>query len=119
METRVFSIQEWCRKFKNGKEGTNDKVRPDALKTASTDRNIACVEVLIRENRRVSIKTIAENVGVSTGTVYCIVHKLGYTKVCVQWFLVFFLRTKNTCKWACLCETSLSTPKMVMIFSCQ
>lgn len=79
------TVKEWYRKFKNGREGTNDKPRPGALSTASTDRNVACVEGLIRENRRISIRAISENVGVSIGSVHSIVHKLGYSKVCAQW----------------------------------
>lgn len=51
----------------------------------STDRNVAYVEGLIRENRRISIRAISENVGVSIGSVHSMVHKLGYSKVCAQW----------------------------------
>lgn len=55
------TVNDWCTKFKNGGEETNDKPRPDALGTAATDRNVACAEGLIGENRLFAIRGISEN----------------------------------------------------------
>ncbi|XP_066253419.1 protein GVQW3-like [Euwallacea similis] len=78
------TVKEWCRKFRDGKEGTKDALRPDAVCTASTDTNIARVNDLIRENRRISIKAISQNIDVSVGSVRSIVQKLGCRKICAQ-----------------------------------
>ncbi|KAK4875047.1 hypothetical protein RN001_011469 [Aquatica leii] len=78
------TVKEWCQKFKSEREETNDKSQPGGLRTTSTDRNVACVEGMIRENRKISIRAISENVGVSIGSVHSIVHKLVYSKVSAQ-----------------------------------
>lgn len=62
----------------------NDKRRPGALGTPSTNRNMACMEGLIRENRWISIRAILQSVHVSIGLVHSIVHKMDYSKVYKQ-----------------------------------
>lgn len=49
-------------------KGTNDGPEPNALRTASTEINMTCMEGLIRQNLRISIRAIiSENVHVGVG----------------------------------------------------
>lgn len=53
-------IQEWYQKFQNGKQGLKYGTRRYALYIASTEINMACVEGQIRENSRISNRTISK-----------------------------------------------------------
>ncbi|MBZ5797537.1 hypothetical protein K8353_46760 [Burkholderia contaminans] len=50
--TQVF---EWFKRFKEGRETTEDDPRPGRPSTSKTDENIVKIGKLIRENRRLSI----------------------------------------------------------------
>jgi hypothetical protein len=48
-------VYEWTEKFKNGVTSVDDSPRPGP---AITEDNIAAVENVIRENRRVTVKEV-------------------------------------------------------------
>ena len=51
-----------------------------------TQESIAAVNFLVRENRRITPREIADSLSVSKGTVDTILHEhLQYSKVCAQW----------------------------------
>ncbi|EFN86740.1 Putative uncharacterized protein FLJ37770, partial [Harpegnathos saltator] len=57
--TRVF---EWCKRFQDGREDVEDDSRPGRPSTSKTDENIEKVGNLIRSDRRLTIRAIAETV---------------------------------------------------------
>ena len=54
-------VYEWTEKFKNGVSSVEDPPRPGLAFTGVTEDNIAAVENVIRENRRVTVKEVASH----------------------------------------------------------
>jgi len=81
--TAVFR---WCSDFRHGRVSTADMQRPGQANVVITQESIAAVNSLVRENRRITTREIADSLSVSEGTVDTILHEhLQYSKVCAQW----------------------------------
>ena len=80
--TRVF---EWHKKFHEGwtdVEGDERSRRPTISKTTHNNREI---EKIVREDRRLSIRLIAERMSIDKETMWQVLHEnLHMTKVCAQ-----------------------------------
>ena len=61
-------VQLWYNWFKEGWEDTNDDTRPDCLSTSTTNENIEAVNKMILDNRWITIREVADNVGNSIGS---------------------------------------------------
>ncbi|KAJ8941722.1 hypothetical protein NQ318_023318 [Aromia moschata] len=59
--TQVF---EWFKRFKEGREMTEEDPRPGRPSTSKTDENIEKIGKLTREDRRLSIRGLAEIRGI-------------------------------------------------------
>ena len=60
--------------------------RPGPALTAITEDNIATVENVVRENRRVTVKEVASVLDISVGSAHHIIHdELKFRKVCARW----------------------------------
>ena len=60
--------------------------RPGQAHVVITQESIAAVNSLVRENRRITTREIADSLSVSKGTADTILHEhLQYSKVCAQW----------------------------------
>ena len=64
-------VYEWTEKFKNGVTSVEDSTRPGP---AVMEDNIAAVENVIWENRRVTVKEVASLLDISVGSAHCIIH---------------------------------------------
>ncbi|XP_018346773.1 PREDICTED: histone-lysine N-methyltransferase SETMAR-like [Trachymyrmex septentrionalis] len=64
-KTRVY---EWYKRFKEGREDVEDDDRPGRPSTSITDDNVEQVKKMILENRRITIREIADDVGISFGS---------------------------------------------------
>ena len=62
---RIF---EWRKRYKEGRDSVDDNPRPGRPTTRKTDDCVARVRELIRENRRLTIRELSIEVGVSYGT---------------------------------------------------
>ena len=61
-------VQFWYNRFKEGREDLKDDVCPDRPSTAANDVNIEAVKKMILDNRRrITIKKVADDVGISCG----------------------------------------------------
>ena len=69
--TQVF---EWFKMFKEGREEIGDDQRPGPPRTSKTDANIEKVGEIIRQNRRLSIRAVAELINMDEATVRQILH---------------------------------------------
>ena len=58
-------MYEWTEKFKNGATSVEDSPRPGPAFTAVTEDNIAAMENMKRENRRVTVKEVASLLDIS------------------------------------------------------
>ena len=57
----------WCNRFKECREDVNDDVCPGRPITSTTDENFEAVKKIISVSRRITIREIANNVGISFG----------------------------------------------------
>ena len=77
--TRVF---EWHKQFLEGREDVEEDPKSGRLCTSTTDTNIEKVLQLVRSDRRLTIRVIANEVGMDKETVHTIlVDTLGMRKV--------------------------------------
>lgn len=79
------TVRRWVVHFKNGNDDICDKPRSGRPPSAATADNKALVDGLIRSDRRVSCRIIAESLGIGRSTVQTIISELGYSKVCARW----------------------------------
>ena len=60
--------QLWYNRFKKGREDVNDDDRPSGPSTSITDENVEAVMKIIWDNRRITIREVADNGGISFGS---------------------------------------------------
>ncbi|GFV59355.1 protein GVQW3 [Trichonephila clavipes] len=79
---RVF---EWFKRFKDDRQDVEDDSLPGRPSTSKTDENVEKVVSLIRSDRRLSIRAIAETVNIDKECVWQILHdNLNMQKVCAK-----------------------------------
>ncbi|RLU18027.1 hypothetical protein DMN91_010269 [Ooceraea biroi] len=61
-QNRVF---EWYRRFRDGRENTEDDPRSGRPSTAITDKNVEKVKQIVLANRRIIVRELAEEVEAS------------------------------------------------------
>ena len=75
-------VQLWYKRFNKRREDVNDDVCPGYTSTSTTDENIEVVNKMILNNRRITIKEIADDVAISFGSCQAIfMHILGMKRV--------------------------------------
>ena len=80
------TVKTWVAQFKRGDFSTCDEPRPGRLKTVTTPEIIDQIHELILEDRRISAKSIAEQLGVSCELVGSIIHAdLDTRKLSAKW----------------------------------
>ena len=62
-KTRVY---EWYKRFQEGREEVEDDERPGRPSTSTTDENVEKVKEMIMNDRRITIREVANEVGIST-----------------------------------------------------
>ena len=79
---RVF---EWHKRFSEGRESVKGDDRPGRPRTSVTDDNIEKVRYVIRKDRRLGVRAVAEEVSLDRESVRRILREeLNMRKVCVQ-----------------------------------
>jgi hypothetical protein len=71
--------------FKDGNTDIADQPRCDRQRTAATERNKQKVDELIRQDRRITFRETAAQLGVGHHVVQEMMEILGYRKVCSRW----------------------------------
>jgi len=69
------TVENWVAQFKRGDFSTCDAPRPERPKTVTTTEIIGQSHVLILEDRRITFKSIAEQLGISRERVGSIIHE--------------------------------------------
>jgi histone-lysine N-methyltransferase SETMAR len=79
-------VKHWCKQFKCGRLSIHDEPRSGRPSTSCTDDMIRKVEQIILKDRRVNVKNIVAELGISQGSVVDIIHnELNMTKVSARW----------------------------------
>ena len=61
-------VQLWYNRFKEGRENVNDDACPGCPSTSITNENIEAVKKIISDNRRITIRKVADDLGISFGS---------------------------------------------------
>jgi len=81
-ETAVYK---WVKHFSEGRESVTDKERSGQPATSRTEENIAKIHQIVRENRRLTVRSIAKQVNIDRETVRKILTEdLDMKKVCAK-----------------------------------
>ena len=64
-KTRVY---EWYKRFQDGREDVEDNERPGRPSTSTTDENVGKVKEMVMNDRRITIREVADDVGISIGS---------------------------------------------------
>ncbi|XP_018405256.1 PREDICTED: putative uncharacterized protein FLJ37770 [Cyphomyrmex costatus] len=75
-------VYQWYERFKSGREAVEDDARPGRPSTSKTDENVDEIRQLLIENRKLTIREIAETTNISFGSVQSILREdLGLSRV--------------------------------------
>ena len=80
------AISKWMRRFKDGKESTEDDKYTGKPVTITTEKKVAEIQEFILEDRRVTVETVVRHFGILYGTAQDIMtNKLGMRLVSARW----------------------------------
>ncbi|KFD49145.1 hypothetical protein M514_09969 [Trichuris suis] len=80
-------VYDWIRRFKEGREATEDDRRARRPATATSEGIVALVRNLVEGDRRITIRRIARMAGISLHSAFGTLHEtLGLRKLSAQWF---------------------------------
>ena len=80
------SLRWWWSEFENGSENLNDNERAGGLRVSVTNHNTARVGAMLKTDRRVRIKDIAQELDISFRSAFNFIHEcLGYRKASCRW----------------------------------
>lgn len=78
-------VFQWYKRFKEGREDVEDDERTGRPRTSTTKEKVNAVKSMITENRRITIREVAEEIGVSYGSCESIfTDVLGLTRVAAK-----------------------------------
>jgi len=79
------AVYKWVKCFSEGRESVTDEERSGRPATSRTEENIANVRQILRENRRLTVRSIAEQVNIGREIVRKIfTEDLDMRKVCAK-----------------------------------
>jgi len=79
------AVYKWVKRFSDGRESVTDEERSGRPATSRTEENIAKVRQIVRQNRRLTVRSTAEQVNIDRETVREILTEdLGMRKVCAK-----------------------------------
>ena len=77
------AVYKWVKRFSEGRESVTDEERSGRSATSRTEENIAKVRQTVRENRQLTVRSIAEQVNIDRETIRKILTEdLDMRKVC-------------------------------------
>ena len=101
----VKNVRSWVRQFKEGRTSCENK------STSRSEDMIARVEQMVMEDRRLTVKHIAANAGISVGSVNTTLHDdLKMQKVSARW-VPRMLTDENKAPHVAMCQAMLSRDK--------
>jgi len=84
-DMKKTAVYKWVKHFSEGRGSVTDEERSGRPATSRTEENIAKVRQIVRQNRRLTVRSIAEQVNIDTETVRKILTEdLDMRKVCAK-----------------------------------
>ena len=62
------TVYKWYKDFKEGRERVDDLERPGRPSTSSDERQVTQIKELVHKNRRLTIRDLADTIGISRGS---------------------------------------------------
>jgi len=91
-------VYDWFKRFRDGKETTEDEPRSGRPSTSRTPDMIEQVRQMLQQDRRVTLRLMAEELGISKDRVHTTIRKdLGRRKIC-SWFVPHKLTEEQKAK---------------------
>jgi len=85
---KKMAVYKWVKRFPEGRESVTDEERSGLPTTNRTEENIANVRQIVSENRRLTVRSIAEQVNIDRETVRKILTEdLDMRNVCAKMVL--------------------------------
>ena len=82
----IRTIYRWYNEYKRGRQSLEDDPRSGRPSTSTGPDQVAAVERLLLEDRRIRVAQIAVDLGIAVGSVATILHEqLGYSKLSARW----------------------------------
>ena len=107
----VKNVRAWVRQFKEGRTSCENKPKEPRPRTSRSEDMIARLEQMVMEDRRLTVKQIDANAGISVGSVDIILHDdLKTWKVSARW-VPRMLTDENKASRAAMCQAMLSSKK--------
>ena len=107
----VKNVRSWVRQFKEGRTSCENKPKEPWPHTSRSEDMIVRVEQMVMEDRRLTVKQIAANAGISIGSVDTILHDdLKMRKVSARWG-PRMLTDENKALRVAMCQAMLSRDK--------
>jgi len=79
------AVYKWVKRFSEGRKSITDKERSRRPPTSRTEENVTKFHQIVRENRRLTVRSVAEQVNIDTETVRKILTEdLVMRKVCAK-----------------------------------
>ena len=80
------AIVKWCQQFDQDRTDVNDGQGAGRPSTLTTEENVQAMEEMVRNNRRVTMVEIAEQMRISVDSAHSIVRdRLQYRELCSRW----------------------------------
>jgi len=79
------AVYKWVKRFSEGRESITEEERSGRPATSRTEENIEKVRQIVRENRRLTVRSIAEQVNINRETVRnTLTEDLDMRKLCAK-----------------------------------
>jgi len=109
----VKNVRSWVRQFKESRTSCENKPKEPRPRTSRSKDMIARVEQMVMEDRRLTVKQIAVNAGISVGSVDTILHDdLKMRKVSAR-CVPRMLTDENKSSRVAMCQAMLSRDKVM------
>ncbi|XP_025153781.1 putative uncharacterized protein FLJ37770 [Harpegnathos saltator] len=85
--TSQSRVYEWYKLFQEGREDIEDDARSGRPSASTSDENVKKVKEIVLANRRITIREVAEEIGISYGSCEAIFTNVSNIKRFIQQFL--------------------------------